>query len=75
MKGLHEEKFLFEFVQRAFSKRRKTLINCLDNFYGLSKQKITDILIQNNLDKNIRGEALTIENFIELAKQIEKLIH
>lgn len=75
MKGLHEKKFLFELVQRAFSKRRKTLINCLDNFYGLSKQKITDILIQNNLDKNIRGEALTIENFIKLAKQIEKLIH
>ena len=68
-----DEKFLFEFVRCAFSKRRKTLINCLANFHGLSKQKITDILIQNELDKNIRGEALSLECFINLAMQVKKL--
>lgn len=69
-----DEIFLFELVRRAFSKRRKTLINCLENFYGLPKQKIKDILTQNNLDQNIRGEMLTIENFIELAQKIKELI-
>lgn len=69
-----DKKFLFEFVRCAFSKRRKTLVNCLSDFHGLSKQKITDILIQNNLDKNIRGEALSLELFISLSKQLQNSI-
>ncbi len=69
-----DEKFLFEFVRCAFSKRRKTLVNCLSDSHGLSKQKITDILIQNNLDKNIRGEALSLELFISLSMQLKNLI-
>lgn len=68
-----DEKFLFELVRKSFSKRRKTLVNCLENFYGLSKQKITDVLIQNNMDKNIRAEALTLKDFLNLADCIKKI--
>ena len=66
---------IFNLIKRAFSKRRKTMINCLDNFYGLSKQKIADILIQNNLDQNIRGEALDIKDFINVAISAQKAIN
>ena len=68
-----EQKFLFSLVKKSFSKRRKTLINCLDNFCGLSKSKIANILKQNNLDLNIRAENMTINDFINLSLVIKNL--
>ena len=70
-----DQDFLFSLVKQAFSKRRKTLVNCLNEFHGLTKQKITDILIQNNLDQNIRGEALDIKDFINIASKIKLLLN
>lgn len=70
-----EQKFLFSLVQKSFSKRRKTLINCLDNFCALSKSEIASVLAQNNLDLNIRAESMTINDFINLSFGIKKIIY
>ena len=70
-----EQKFLFSLVKKSFSKRRKTLINCLDNFCGLSKNEIANVLAQNNLDLNIRAESMTINDFIKLSFGIKKIIY
>lgn len=65
-----EEKF-FKIVKYAFMQRRKTLVNALQNS-GLfeSKEQIENILQQLNIDKKIRGEALTIEQFAEIANKV-----
>ena len=73
-KGYCHQELLFKVVRHAFSKRRKTLINCLDNFNGLSKNKIAYVLSEINLDKNIRGESLTLDKFIELSDKLYELI-
>ena len=69
-----DQDFLFSLVKQAFSKRRKTLVNCLNNFHNLTKQKITDILIQNNLDQNIRAESISINEFINLALKLKNIL-
>lgn len=65
-----EEKF-FKIVKYAFMQRRKTLVNALQNS-GLfeSKEQIENILENINIDKKVRGEALTIEQFAEIANKI-----
>jgi 16S rRNA (adenine1518-N6/adenine1519-N6)-dimethyltransferase len=60
------EKELFEIIRAAFSVRRKTLLNALSNTLGMSKEKIKYALESLQLDPNIRGEALTLEQFAEL---------
>lgn len=53
--------------------RRKTLVNALQNS-GLfaSKEQIENMLEELNIDKKIRGEALTIEQFAEISNIVSK---
>ena len=70
-----QDNFLFAVVKQSFSKRRKTLINCLENFNGLTKNQIANILVQNNLSPKARAESLNINNFIDLALNIKQIIN
>ena len=48
--------------------RRKTLINALQNVEVCqSKEKIKKVLNELGIDERIRGEALTLEQFIEIS--------
>ena len=60
------EKEMFALVRAAFSTRRKTLINTLSASLGFDKEKIKAALTKLNLDVNIRGEALNLEQFAQL---------
>jgi 16S rRNA (adenine1518-N6/adenine1519-N6)-dimethyltransferase len=62
----HEEE-MFALIRAAFATRRKTLINSLSSSLGLDKDKIRVSLYKLNLDENIRGEALTLEQFAQLS--------
>lgn len=68
-----DEKFFFEIVRAAFGQRRKTLLNALANYgqskqrQGFNKEDILYCLNRMELDERIRGEALTIEEFGQLA--------
>lgn len=65
-----EEKF-FKIIKYAFMQRRKTLVNSLSNSNLFeSKQQIENILKELGIDKRIRGEALTIEQFAKITKSI-----
>ncbi len=65
-----EEKF-FKIIKYAFMQRRKTLVNSLSNSNLFeSKQQIENILKELGIDKRIRGEALTIEQFAKITKLI-----
>lgn len=55
-----------EFVSRAFSMRRKTLINNLKNFYD--KEKLLNSLKNLSFNENIRPEEIGVDNFVKLYK-------
>ena len=66
-----DEELMFKIIKLAFMQRRKTLLNSLSNGNIFeSKEQISNMLNELNIDKNIRGEALTIEQFAEIANYI-----
>ena len=64
-----DEKLLFALIRAAFGQRRKTLKNCVGNDAGLhfTKEDIAEALREVGLNEDIRGEALTLEQFAQLA--------
>ena len=62
-------------IQSAFAMRRKTMSNCLKSKLGLTIQQIENIYSKLNLDKNIRGEALTVKDFVDLSNIIYDFKH
>ncbi|MCR4661343.1 MAG: 16S rRNA (adenine(1518)-N(6)/adenine(1519)-N(6))-dimethyltransferase RsmA [Clostridia bacterium] len=57
----------------AFLMRRKTLVNNLNNSFKIEKEKLVDILKNLNLDENIRGEKLSVGQFVSLSNYLEKI--
>jgi 16S rRNA (adenine1518-N6/adenine1519-N6)-dimethyltransferase len=60
-------------VDAAFQQRRKTLINALyaSNLFKTDKKELADILQQMGLDSKIRGERLSVENFVTLTNMLQ----
>lgn len=70
VKLLDEEKF-FKIIKASFMQRRKTLINALVNGGILqNKEQAKKIFDDLNLDYNIRGESLSLEQFAEISNYI-----
>lgn len=67
-----DESFLFELIRASFNQRRKTLVNGLANAVGLrlSKETVRETLIEMGLPENVRGEALTLEQFAMLSDRL-----
>lgn len=62
---------LFKVIKFAFMQRRKTLNNALQNTELCDdKDKLRNILKELNIDEKVRGEALTLEQFIEISNLI-----
>lgn len=65
-----EHKF-FALIKASFMQRRKTLLNAISNSgLNIGKERMEQILQDLNIDTRIRGEALTIEQFAEIARKI-----
>jgi 16S rRNA (adenine1518-N6/adenine1519-N6)-dimethyltransferase len=64
-----DEKLLFRLIRASFNQRRKTLLNGLKNSSELSytRETILEALQKAGLSENVRGEALTLEQFAALA--------
>lgn len=64
-----DEQLMFEIIRAAFNQRRKTLVNSLNNAGGLNvdKESVLAALETMGLPATIRGEALTLVQFAELA--------
>lgn len=69
---LHERK-MFAIIRASFNQRRKTLVNGLNNAAQLSysKDQITEALEEMGLPDNVRGEALTLEQFAKLSNLLQ----
>lgn len=62
-----EEKF-FKVVKAAFSQRRKTAENSISAGLGIPKATVSQALESIGLEKTVRAERLTMENFASLAE-------
>lgn len=67
-----DERRMFALIRAAFNQRRKTLVNALNNApeLGVSKEQVAAALEKLGLLPTIRGEALTLEQFAQLSKEL-----
>lgn len=67
-----KEKLLFDFIRASFNQRRKTLVNGLSHFPGisLSKEQIQEQIQMLGLPATVRGESLTLAQFAALSDAI-----
>ena len=59
-------------IKSAFANRRKTLANNLSNDFNVTKQQVYDFLKQLSLPEQIRGDALTTLNFVQITNIFDK---
>jgi len=64
-----DKKTLFKVVKAAFGQRRKTLVNALFAVFGdtHNKEQITKAITSCGFDAQIRGEVLSVDDFIKLS--------
>lgn len=71
---VEDEKLMFKVIRASFNQRRKTLANGLNNYGGinLTKEQIQQSIEELGVPVNIRGEALSLEQFASLSNIIGK---
>ena len=62
-----DEKLVRKLVRAAFAMRRKTLVNNLAASFGIPKQQATDLVTACGFPADVRGERLSLDDFIRLA--------
>ncbi len=68
-----DEEKMFNIIKIAFMQRRKTLLNAISNSnIGITKEKIELVLQELGINPQIRGEALTLEQFAKITDKIYK---
>ncbi|ERJ83232.1 dimethyladenosine transferase [Peptostreptococcaceae bacterium oral taxon 113 str. W5053] len=68
LRGVSKNENFFKVTRAAFNMRRKTLVNALAKGLNLEKAKIADCLSAINLSEQIRGEELSLEQYLELSQ-------
>ena len=67
-----DEELFFKLIKVSFMQRRKTLLNGITNGKLLDKEQCKQIFLKLGLNENIRGEALTLDQFAQLSNEISK---
>lgn len=71
-----DEKLFFRVVKASFAVRRKTLLNGLSMaFNQFSKQELCEILEDNGLSPQVRGEDLDIRAFASISNTMYRRLH
>lgn len=65
---VENEELLFEVIRENFNKRRKTIINSLNGI--IDKEKLKNILEELNINENVRGETLTLEDYAKIVNKL-----
>lgn len=65
-----DKKPVKKLIKSAFNMRRKTFLNNISNAFNISKDTIKEVLKELNIDENIRGEAVSIDSYIAIAKKL-----
>lgn len=67
-----DERLFFKLIKVSFMQRRKTLLNALVNGgIFVNKEQAKNVFEKLGFDVNVRGEALTIEDFKKLCDEIQ----
>jgi 16S rRNA (adenine1518-N6/adenine1519-N6)-dimethyltransferase len=71
------KRLFLNIVRASFQQRRKRLINSLSNYFQreIAKPEIENILNEIGIDKNRRGETLSIKEFAKLSKAMEEKLY
>lgn len=66
------EKLLFQVIRASFNQRRKTLANGLNNYgaFSIGKEALQSCIEELGVPANVRGEALSLEQFARLSNLI-----
>ena len=68
-----DEKYMFALIRAAFNMRRKTMVNSLmSGSLGLNREEILSAIDKLNLSPQVRGEALTLNEFAALSNILSK---
>ena len=72
---VEDEKLMFRLIRASFNQRRKTLVNSLKNSAELSysKDQIEKCMEKCGFSMTVRGEALTLKQFADLANAFSSL--
>lgn len=69
-----DEELFFKTIKAAFGQRRKTLPNALSAVFGdIPREKLIAAVTDSGLSPNVRGERLTMSDFVTLSDQLAKL--
>jgi 16S rRNA (adenine1518-N6/adenine1519-N6)-dimethyltransferase len=66
-------KLFFKIVKAGFSQPRKQLANNLSKMLKLDKEKVKNWLLKNGIQPNQRAETLSIEDWVKLTKNWDKI--
>lgn len=66
---------LRDLVRSAFGQRRKTLSNCLGRWLQRGKTEMEEILRDEGIDPQRRGETLSVDEFIRLAHALRTMLN
>ena len=64
---VQDEKLLFGLIKAAFAQRRKTFVNTVSSVGGFEKEKLREALSVIGKDENVRGETLTLGEFVKIS--------
>ena len=71
---VENEELMFKIIKYAFMQRRKTLVNALEKSdIFKSKNEILEILKKVGLNDKIRGEAMSLEDFVNIVNIVTKM--
>ena len=62
-----------QLVRAGFSSRRKMLVNNIMNFYKLKREEVENALEKAGVDKTVRGETLSAEQYFILANVLKEV--
>ncbi|MCH1981536.1 16S rRNA (adenine(1518)-N(6)/adenine(1519)-N(6))-dimethyltransferase RsmA [Ruminococcus sp. OA3] len=73
--SVNDERLMFRIIRASFNQRRKTLVNGLKNSgeFEYPKEAIEQAIVECGLSRNIRGEALTLDEFARLSNVLESI--
>lgn len=69
-----DERRLFRLWRAAFSERRKKLAGLVAREFGISRESVEEALAAMGLSVDVRGERLSLEEFVELSNAIAGLM-
>lgn len=74
-KKLINEELLFSFIHASFAQRRKKLVNSVDASAkcNVNKLELETVLKKLRISENIRAEELSLESYLIIVEEIEKL--